>query len=97
MSQVIVTDDKLNIRRAKTAKQEHKIDCEGQFSRWRKNDITGRDPLTAAIGMALTPIVAFWALLTGVMVVMLGIVEFLFKGIGKVVGGTRNLITGRNA
>ncbi|MCX6124255.1 MAG: hypothetical protein NTV34_05830 [Proteobacteria bacterium] len=63
MSQVIVTDDKLNTNRKKSLIQEHKIDREGQFNRWRRNDITGFDPLAAGAGLLAAPVVMlFWAM-----------------------------------
>lgn len=95
MSQVIVTNDVLKTKRDATAVQEHKISREDMFRRWRRNDITGKDPIAAGVGLAVTPILGLWAFLTGIMVVMLTIIRFVFKGLGAVIGGTKNLITGR--
>ncbi len=60
MSQVIVTKDNITPRRVTSATQEHKIDREGQFKRWRRNDITGFDPIAAAAGIAMLPVLAIW-------------------------------------
>ena len=60
MSQVIVTKDNLQARRDQSASQEHKIDREGQFSRWRRNDITGFDPIETGAGVAMAPVLAIW-------------------------------------
>ena len=66
MSQVIITRDKFEDKRRASANQEHHIDTEGRFSRWRRNDITkGYDPLAKIIGLALAPLGVVWAILGG--------------------------------
>lgn len=60
MSQVIVTKDNITARRKQSAVQEHKIDREGQFDHWRRNDITGFDPIAALAGAAMMPVLAIW-------------------------------------
>ena len=91
MSQVIVTDDKLKKQREKSAEQEHRIDCEGQFQHWKKSDITGKDLVATAIGFAVLPIVGLWAFLTGLIAGMLTICRFAFKFLGAVVGGKKRI------
>lgn len=94
MSQVIVTNDQLKPKREKSRAQEQRIDRESQFGRWRRSDITGPDPVAKLIGVAAMPILALWGLLVGLMGVIVAAVNFLFKGLGKLVGGKRDLITG---
>lgn len=94
MSQVIVTDDKLKPKRERTRQQEKQIDRDGQFARWRRNDITGPDPVLKLVGLAVMPVVALWGILLGAMTLMLTLIRGLFRGLGKLAGGTRNLITG---
>lgn len=96
MSQVIVTNDKLNQKRKLSADQEHKIDRDGMFTRWRRNDITGRDPLTNLIGFAVLPIWALWTALTALIFAVIWVLEQVFKVLGKIFGGKKSLITGKN-
>ncbi len=91
LSQVIVTNDDLKKQREKSAEQEHRIDREGQFSHWKKNDITGKDLVATVIGFAVLPIVGLWAFLTGIMTVMLSICRFAFKALGAVFGGKKRI------
>jgi hypothetical protein len=87
LSQVIVTNDSLKQKRERSAEQEHRIDRESQFARWRKSDITGKDYVESAVGYALLPIVALWAFLTGVIALMLTACEYLFKVLGAIFRG----------
>lgn len=86
MSQVIVTVDKLKTRRAKSAGQEHKIDREGRFNRWRRNDITGFDPIAAAAGVAVAPVVVFFWIFSKLAQVAIYVALIVSKAIGKIVG-----------
>lgn len=97
LSQVVVTKDKLHEKREKSRAQEAKIGREEMYGRWRRNDITGRSPITAAIGLALTPIAVAWAALTMFIYLMLSILKFGFKIVGGLVGGKKSLITGEKA
>jgi hypothetical protein len=94
LSQVIVTRDKLSAKREASRSQESKISKEAMFGRWRRNDITGKDPVAAAVGYLSLPIVFVWAVLTGFIYLVLTILQFVFEGLGKVIGGSRSLITG---
>jgi len=94
VSQVIVTDDKLNKKRKASGDQEHKIDREGMFKQWRRNDITGRDPMTSMIGFAVLPIWALWTALTALIFAVIYVLEMVFKGLGRIFGGKKSLITG---
>ncbi len=87
MSQVIVTEDTLRAKREASALQEHKIDREGQYARWRRNDITGKDHFEALVGYAVVPILALWGLLIGAGAVMLQVLNVIFKALGKLFGG----------
>ena len=95
MSQVIVTNDEFKSLREKSAQQEHRISREDEFGRWRRNDITGHDPKLTVIGLALLPVVGLWALLGSVMTAMLRLAAALFRVLGQMAGGSKNLITGR--
>ncbi len=96
MSQVIVTDDLLKQKRESTRAQEAKISREEMFTRWRKSNIVGKkDPVKFVITLALLPVLALWALLTGFIYVVIAICEGIFKVLGKLVGGTKSLITGK--
>jgi hypothetical protein len=89
LSQVIVTDDKLKQKREKSAEQELRIDREGQFQRWRRNDITGKDMVATAIGFAALPVVGLWAFLTAMIAAMLTLCQYLFKVLGAAFGGKK--------
>ena len=86
MSQVIVTNDKLNASRKKSSLQEHKIDREGQFNRWRRNDITGFDPVAAGAGLLAAPVVIlFWAMAKTAQAAIY-VALIISKIVGKIVG-----------
>ena len=95
LSQVIVTNDEFKSQREKSRQQERQISCEDDFARWRRNDITGKDHVLSLVGFAVLPIVVLWALLGVVMVAALELANLLFKLLGRVIGGTKSLITGR--
>jgi hypothetical protein len=60
MSQVVVTADSLKARRLKSGEREEQIDREGEFDKWRIASIAGFDPIAAAVGLAVMPIVISW-------------------------------------
>jgi hypothetical protein len=92
LSQVIVTNDQLKPQRDLTRWQERDIDRDGQFKRWKRSDIVSRgDPVKILIGLAVLPVLALWGILAGIMAVAVAIVNFVFKGLGAVVGGKKNL------
>ena len=95
MSQVIVTKDGLKARRDQSAKQEHSISSEAQFAHWRRSDVTGKDRVLSLIGIAVTPVVALWAILSILAAAALFVLKWLFNGLGRLIGGTKSLITGR--
>ena len=94
MSQVIVTQDRLRQRREASGQQERTIEREAEFAKWRRSDITGRDPVAAAVGFAVLPIVALWGLLCGLMVIVLEALRAVFWVFGRVLGGAKNLLLG---
>ena len=94
MSQVIVTHDKLQSLRDQSALQEQKIDVSSVTKRWRKSDISGKDPILTIVGLAVTPILVFWSLLCVAIVLTITIVEHVFRLFGRIIGGSRSLITG---
>lgn len=95
LSQVVVTNDTLKRKRERSREQEHQIDRESGFSRWRRNDITGKDPFASMVGFAVTPILALWGLLCGAIAVTVTVLRYLFRLLGQVVGGRKSLITGK--
>ena len=75
--------------------QEHRIDHETEFAHWHRSDATKFDPVAWVLGNSLLLI---WLPVYVVMVPVLYVVNFLFKGLGRLIGGTRSLIliaTGR--
>ncbi len=86
MSQVIITNDKLKVRRDKSAAEEHKIDREGQFKKWRRNDITGFDPVAGAAAIAVAPVAAFFWIFSKIAQVAIYVALIVSKAIGKIVG-----------
>lgn len=86
MSQVIVTSDKLNARRKESAQQEHKIDREGRMKLWRRDDVTKFDPIAAAVGVAVAPVVGIFWILTKVTQIAIYFALLLSKVISKIVG-----------
>lgn len=94
MSQVIVTNDKLTDKRQKSRDQERKIKVEDMFARWRRDDVTKPDPFKKMVGLAVTPVLAIWAALCALMAGVMFVTRSIFKGLGRVIGGSRSLITG---
>jgi len=95
LSQVIVTKDGLKALRDQSAKQEHSITCEPQVAHWRRSDVTGKDRVLSLIGIAVTPVVALWAILSFLAAAALFVLKWLFSGLGRLIGGTKSLITGK--
>jgi hypothetical protein len=86
MSQVIVTKDNLNKKREASALLEHKIDHEGQFKKWRRNDISGFDPVAAAAGVAIAPFAILFWLFSIVTKVAMYAALLVSRILGKIVG-----------
>ncbi|NBQ52885.1 MAG: hypothetical protein EBU49_04815 [Proteobacteria bacterium] len=59
------------------------IDRESAFAHWRRNDITGRDPVAAVIGVLATPVVLFWSLIAGCITFSFTVLVGVFKILGK--------------
>jgi hypothetical protein len=95
VSQVIVTRDELQERRDRSAAQEHAIETERGFVKWHNPSSKLADLIEKAVGFAVVPIVALWALFTGIIVFAFGVLQFVFRAFGKLVGGSRDLISGR--
>ena len=83
MSQVVVTEDALSGKRKQSLRQEHKIDTESAFNHWRRNDITGRDPIAAAVGILALPVVAFWSFVAGCITISFSIMLGIFRILGS--------------
>lgn len=89
MSQVIVEKDKHSARRLKSGDQEQRIDREGGFAKWKRNDITGFDPIAAGAGLAAAPVVAlFWIMSWTVKIALFG-AAVIGKVVGLVVGKSK--------
>lgn len=93
MSQVIVTNDKLNEKRLNSRKQELNIKKEDKFTRWRRDDVTKSDALQRFIGLVVTPILALWAGLCLIIAAVGFVLQAIFKILGKLTGGRHSLIT----
>ena len=84
MSQVVTTEDKFAKNRERTKTEENKIDREGAFKKWRRNDISkGYDPVAKLVGVALLPVVAAWGVLTALATAAV----WLAVAVSKVLGG----------
>lgn len=83
MSQVIVTHDNLSAKRAESLRQEHRIDRESVFSHWRRSDITGKDPVAAAVGFAFLPVAIFWSFVATCISISFSIMLGIFRMLGK--------------
>lgn len=92
MSQVIITDDSLRAKRGKSRDQENKITRDAVFSHYRRSDITGKDPVAMLIGVAVLPVLGLWSILVAIMTLILKVVSAVFRGLGVMLGGKRNLI-----
>lgn len=84
MSQVIVTHDNLSAKRAESLVQEHKIDRETVFSQWRRSDITGKDPIAAAVGIAVLPVAMLWSFVGTCISVSFSFMLGIFKILAKI-------------
>lgn len=95
MSQVIVTNDRLKERRERSAQQERKIARDEMFQRWKRNDITKRGPMMRVWGIVFLPPLAVWYVLAALIGVASWLARGIFKALGQMVGGSKNLITGK--
>lgn len=93
MSQVVVIEDSLKERRDKSKKQEDQINREDMFKRWRKNDITGKDFVAMTIGIVAIPLFVCWAIILGLISLIVWGFKYLMLGIGAIVGGKKSIIT----
>ncbi|MEY4632589.1 MAG: hypothetical protein RIQ81_2709 [Pseudomonadota bacterium] len=84
MSQVVVTNDALSARRKESLRQEHKIDRESAFKQWRRNDITGRDPVAMAVGFLALPVAAFWSFVAGCITISFSVMLAVFRVLGRI-------------
>ncbi len=84
MSQVMTPQDKLTPGRDRTRKQEHEINREDLFKKWRRNDISkGYGPITKLIGIGLLPFVAIWSVLTAVATAAVWLSVSASRGVGN--------------
>lgn len=95
LSQVIVTDDELRVKRERTRKQEHLITVGRGPKSWQRSLIKKNAPVTVIVGYAVMPIVAIWGFVVGCIVVAMKILQAIFQGLGKLIGGKKSLITGK--
>lgn len=86
MSQVIVTVDRYKAKREASRAQEMKITQDVRLAKWKKSDISGKDPVAMLAGIAFLPILGMWMGLMAVMMLMLSFLRYLFKGLGMVIG-----------
>ena len=88
MSQVVVTEDSLKARRLKSGDQEKNIDREGLFNHWRRSDISGFDPVAAAVGVAALPVLVSWYIIGTIVKIAI----YVSIGVSRFVG----ILIGRN-
>ena len=86
MSQVVVTEDNLSERRQASKLQESRIEREASFAKWRRSDISGRDPIAFLAGLAFAPIAAIWTVFALVIAVIFSVFKVIFKAIGSLIG-----------
>ena len=91
MSQVIVTEDNLKQRRQKSAESERKIDSEGAMSQWRMSDVTGFDPVAAAVGLAVLPVALSWYIIGGLVKLAIYVAISISRLVGALIGRTKAL------
>jgi hypothetical protein len=89
MSQVIVENDEFKKRRVASADQELRIDCEGQFKRWRRNDITGVDPIAVLAALAAAPLLIIFWLFSKLSQVAIFVAMTVGRIVGAVVGQSK--------
>ena len=90
MSQVIVTEDNLKEKRAKTAEQERNIDRDSYLTKWKKStDATKFNPAIAVIGVVVLPIVGFWAFILLLLSTCLTVFVGIMRGLGMLLSSFR--------
>jgi hypothetical protein len=92
VSQVIVTEDVLQVKRDASKAQEHKITQDPRIRKWGMSDISGKDPIAMLAGIAFLPVLAAWTAILFMMMFMMTCLRYLFKGLGLIVGGGKSLI-----
>ncbi len=92
MSQVVVTEDVLSVKRNASKTQEDRISQDSRIRKWSKSDISGKDPIAMIAGIAFLPILAAWTAILFMMMFMMTCLRYLFKGLGLIVGGGKSLI-----
>lgn len=96
MSQVIVTVDSYRAKREESRAQEQKITQDVRLSKWKKSDISGKDPVAMVAGLVFLPVLGMWMGLMAVMLLMLSFLRYIFKGLGMVIGVHKvKSVTGR--
>jgi hypothetical protein len=95
LSQVIVTKDSLSDKRQKTRLQERQITVDGGLKKWQRSLIKKRNPFTVFVGLAVTPVVVIWGGFVACIFIVFQVLQAIFWGLGKLVGGNRSLVTGR--
>jgi len=88
MSQVVVTDDKLKVKREASKSRERAIDIEGEMAKWRLSDITGFDPVAAAVGLAVLPIALSWFVIGTVVKAAIFVVIAFSQIVARMIGKT---------
>ena len=86
MSQVVVTEDKLSERRQASRLQESRIEREASFAKWRRSDISGRDPVAFLAGLAFAPIAIIWTVFTLIIAAIFSVFKFIFRALGGLLG-----------
>jgi hypothetical protein len=86
MSQVIITKDKFSSKRKDSALEEKAIDREGLLTKWKRDDITGFDPIAAAAGIAAAPVAAIFYVFSVVAKLAIFLTASMSLVISKIIG-----------
>jgi hypothetical protein len=95
LSQVTQTHDRLEEKRRLSSEQERRISRDIMTHR-RMSDPAKKDWFLTLVGYAVLPVLALWTLLTGLIFVASSVFYFILKGLGRLIGGTRNIVTGES-
>ena len=84
MSQVIVENDALNMRRQASRVQEHKIARDSVFVKWQSTATFGLATIGKVVGVVVMPIVVFWVLIWAAIALIVTIVSQIFRALGSI-------------
>jgi hypothetical protein len=90
MSQVVIQNDRLQVRRLKTKVEEEAIVKDLYYGRFRKNsDATKTTSVERVLGLVAIPILLFWGLLAAVLSLGVGFSISIFRLVGEAFKGKK--------